>query len=252
MPCAVPLSICAWTARRVAASILPAISVAVERMRPASTSAATSFEQLALLGHVRRAEHRPGEHQLPVQRHGLALEERDVELSRVVDQAEAALRGDQLGDVGDVLVGLRRREHEARGRRGRAPRPAAPAAGGGRSRGGRRRSRTQACVSGREAVAITVRSVSARASWIAIEPTPPAPPMMRMDSPPWRGRAVDVEPVEQHLPGGDRRQRQRGGLGVAQSVAGLRPTMRSSTRWNSAVGAGPGDASRHRRRRRPA
>ena len=32
---------------------------------------------------------------------------------------------------------------------------------------------------GRDAVAITVRSVSLRTSWIAIELTPPAPPMMR-------------------------------------------------------------------------
>ena len=42
LPRAVPLSICACTRRKVAASILPAVSVAVERMRPASTSAATS------------------------------------------------------------------------------------------------------------------------------------------------------------------------------------------------------------------
>ncbi len=39
---------------------------------------------------------------------------------------------------------------------------------------------TQAWVSGREAVAITVRPVNTRAIWMAIEPTPPAPPMMRM------------------------------------------------------------------------
>jgi hypothetical protein len=38
---------------------------------------------------------------------------------------------------------------------------------------------TQLIVSGREAVATTVRSVSMRTSWIAIELTPPAPPMMR-------------------------------------------------------------------------
>ena len=43
LPRAVPLSICACTRRNVAASILPAVSVAVDRMRPASTSAATSF-----------------------------------------------------------------------------------------------------------------------------------------------------------------------------------------------------------------
>jgi hypothetical protein len=35
-------------------------------------------------------------------------------------------------------------------------------------------------VSGRDAVVITVRSVSRRTSWVAIEPTPPAPPMIRM------------------------------------------------------------------------
>jgi len=33
---------------------------------------------------------------------------------------------------------------------------------------------TQAIVSGREAVAITVRPVRRRASWIRIDPTPPA------------------------------------------------------------------------------
>ncbi|ESX87643.1 hypothetical protein X755_28820 [Mesorhizobium sp. LNJC405B00] len=39
---------------------------------------------------------------------------------------------------------------------------------------------TQSRVSGRDAVAIIVRSVSWRASWTAIDPTPPAPPTIRM------------------------------------------------------------------------
>ena len=43
------------------------------------------------------------------------------------------------------------------------------------------RARPQASVSGRDAVAITVRPVSWRAIWIAIEPTPPAAPMIRSD-----------------------------------------------------------------------
>src|ERR1700683_3705658 len=38
------------------------------------------------------------------------------------------------------------------------------------------RSLHQACDSGRDAVATTVRPVSRRASWIRIDPTPPAPP----------------------------------------------------------------------------
>ncbi len=45
-------------------------------------------------------------------RHRLALEQHDVEALRVVDQPEAALRRDQLGDVGDMLLGLRGREDE--------------------------------------------------------------------------------------------------------------------------------------------
>ena len=41
---------------------------------------------------------------------------------------------------------------------------------------------THSWVSGREAVAMTVRSVRRRAIWTAIDPTPPAPPMMRIAS----------------------------------------------------------------------
>ena len=64
---------------------------------------------------------------------------------------------------------------------------------------------------------MTVRSVRWRASWIAIEPTPPAPPTMRMAfaAP---GRAADVEAVEEHLPGGDRGEREGCGLGEVEAA----------------------------------
>ncbi len=89
--------------------------------------------------------------------------------------------------------------------------------------------RLHSAVSGREAVAITVRSVSCRASWVAMEPTPPAPPTISS-----AGAA----------PGTGLRRSSRSnrasqaviavsGIAAASAkdrVAGFAPTIRSSTR----------------------
>ena len=71
-------------------------------------------EERALGSDVGGGEHRAGEHELPVQRQALALEEPDIEALRIVDQGEAALRGDELDDRGEVRVGVGRGEDEAR------------------------------------------------------------------------------------------------------------------------------------------
>ncbi len=79
---------------------------------------------------------------------------------------------------------------------------------------------------------MTVSPVSRRASWISIEPTPPAPPMISSA----RGSGT--------LPGNTARRSNKisqavmlvSGKAAAcanDSVLGLAPTMRSSTRWNS-------------------
>ncbi|SPK02063.1 protein of unknown function (plasmid) [Methylorubrum extorquens DM4] len=94
--------------------------------------------------------------------------------------------------------------------------------------------RLHSAVSGREAVVITVRSVSRRASWVAMEPTPPAPPTI--------SRALLA-------PGTSRRRSSRSnrasqavmavsGIAAASakdSEAGMRPTIRSSTQCSSAL-----------------
>ena len=85
---------------------------------------------------------------------------------------------------------------------------------------------THAIDCGREAVAITVR-FEILASWMPIEPTPPAPPMISIDLPGWtfmRSWNASQAVIEVS------------GIAAAcakSSFFGLRPTMRSSTRWNS-------------------
>ncbi len=71
-------------------------------------------QKLGLVGHVRRLEKRPSEHELPVQGDRLGLEQHDVEPIRVVDQPETALWGDEFGDVGQVGAGVGGRKDEAR------------------------------------------------------------------------------------------------------------------------------------------
>ena len=95
------------------------------------------------------------------------------------------------------------------------------------------RSRHHCCVSGRDAVAITVSPVSLRASWIRIEPTPPAPP------------TISREPALAGLPGCTPKRSKSSSHAVivvngsAAACAKFRlrgfvPTMRSSTRCSSA------------------
>lgn len=54
-----------------------------------------------------------GEHELPVEGDGFALEGHDAEVFGVVDEAEAALGGDELGDGGEVAVAVGGGEDEA-------------------------------------------------------------------------------------------------------------------------------------------
>ena len=89
-------------------------------------------------------------------------------------------------------------------------------------------------VSGREAVATTVKSVSARASWIAIDPTPPAPPMMST------AEAAPCTGLRMSMRSNSASQAVIAVSGSAAACAklterGLWPTMRSSTRWNCAL-----------------
>ena len=89
---------------------------------------------------------------------------------------------------------------------------------------------TQSRVWGREVVAMTVRLVNLRASWMAIEPTPPAPPTTNSErfSPP----SPRLTPMRSNSSS----QAVMVVSGRAAACAkptdlGLRPTMRSSTNW---------------------
>ena len=64
-----------------------------------------------LLRHVVGLEHRPGEHEFPVQRHALAFEHAHVDGGRVVDQCHLALRRHQFGNGRPMVVGLVQRGH---------------------------------------------------------------------------------------------------------------------------------------------
>ena len=63
-------------------------------------------QQMVLADHVRGLERRAGEHRFPVDRNRLALEDGDVELRGIVDQAVFALRRDQFRQRLVVLVGV--------------------------------------------------------------------------------------------------------------------------------------------------
>ncbi len=86
--------------------------------------------------------------------------------------------------------------------------------------------------------------MSRRASWIAIEPTPPAPPTIRMA----RGRALTGRLISSrsnrvsHAVSG--RERQGGRLREAEGLRLARRPGRSSTRWNSALVPGRAMAPR--------
>ena len=222
------------------------LSAKVVRIVPASTSRATSSSSLpcSAMSGVSNSERVNMSSQWI---DTLLRLNGETSSGRVVDQREAALWCDQRRDLGEVPVGVGGREHERR--RAQAQR---------RDLGRQRlamvddvvgtQPRHQAAVSGREAVAITVTSVSCRASWIAIEPTPPAPPTISSAwAAPGTGRA-DVEPVEQRLPGGDRGQRQGRRLGERQR-GGLPADDPLVDQVELGVAAGP--RSRRRRRLRP-
>ena len=100
---------------------------------------------------------------------------------------------------------------------------------------------TQATVSGREAVAMTLRPASL-ASWMPIEPTPPAPPMMRIVFP------ASLPPRSIFMRSKNASQAVIAVSGMAAACAksrrlGFLPTMRSSTRWNSLFAAGARDVA---------
>ena len=69
-------------------------------------------QDAALLRHVGRSIDRSGEHQFVMNRNRLSLERHYIEARWIVDQTEAALRGDQLDNVCDVVCRVSGREHE--------------------------------------------------------------------------------------------------------------------------------------------
>ena len=64
------------------------------------------IEQLVLSDHVGRLEHRPGEHQFPMQGHGFLFQQAHVDQAGIVDKSDAPLRCHDLRDGGEMLVGL--------------------------------------------------------------------------------------------------------------------------------------------------
>src|SRR6185295_17164902 len=65
-------------------------------------------QKLMLLCHVRRLEDRACKHEFPMQGDTLSLELACIYQVRVVDERKPTLRSDQLDDLVEVLVGLRR------------------------------------------------------------------------------------------------------------------------------------------------
>ena len=90
---------------------------------------------------------------------------------------------------------------------------------------------TQDFVSSREAVAITVRFVFAFRSWIAIDPTPPAPPIIKIlptsVSEIWN-RSNSISHAVIAVNG-------NAAASALDTVIGLRLIIRSSTAWYSAL-----------------
>ena len=139
-----------------------------------------SQEPMVLI-HVGSPKERASEHQLPMDRQTLALEWDDVERVGIVDQGKRALRRQGVHDGGKMLIRRRKPGH-------------VPHLGNPDS--------LQCLVKravvidhlmsthflrpgdrvGREAVAITDKPVSRRASWVRIDPTPPAPLTTRIVS----------------------------------------------------------------------
>ncbi|MNP53669.1 hypothetical protein D3C76_1481600 [compost metagenome] len=64
-----------------------------------------------LLDHVLGLVQRTGEHELPVQGKGFALERHDIQLCRVVDQRELALWTKHFDQLGEVGVGMGQADH---------------------------------------------------------------------------------------------------------------------------------------------
>eukprot|EP00667_Euglena_gracilis_P018221 EG_transcript_19326 len=97
--------------------------------------------------------------------------------------------------------------------------------------------RQWATVSGREAVATTVAPRWRFAIWMPMEPTPPAPPTMRMvGGGPWWVAVWGWMPAWSMRPSQAVRDvRGRAAASAKVSVAGLRPTMRLSTATHSAL-----------------
>jgi len=118
-------------------------------------------QQIVLLDHVLGFEHGSGKHELPMDRHALAFEGHDIELFRVVDDRQMALRRDGFSDRGPmVAVRLATRSTVAN--------PASTSASFKGCRWSMTRwapiSAAQARLSGRAAVAMTVSPVNWRAS----------------------------------------------------------------------------------------
>src|SRR5258708_350067 len=65
--------------------------------------------------HIPPPGERAGEHRFPMHRHGLGLEELHVELHRIVDEAELALRRDDLCDLLEMVVRVGDAEDVAHG-----------------------------------------------------------------------------------------------------------------------------------------
>ena len=174
----------------------------------------------------------------------------DIESRRIIDQRKPALRRNQLADLGQVLVGVGGREHEAG-----APSP----------------SRSTSAASG-FAWSTTWWAPSPRLQCGRLRPRCGRDHGQIGELPDKLGRdranaaraaddqnggggarhgLADVEAIEQRLPGGDRGQRQGCGFrkAPARRVCGRRSAHRQGgTRHSSPAGR----SRRHRRRRRPA
>ena len=100
--------------RELAAEIVPKLSPNVVFSVPASTSRDTSFRSrpcsaISAVPNIERVNMNS-----QCGGHALLLEERHIETRRIIDQRETALKSDQLADLGQVLVRVGGREHEAR------------------------------------------------------------------------------------------------------------------------------------------
>ena len=150
--------------------------------------------------HIRRCEHRAGKHKFPVQGDAFRLQRHHIEVFRVVNKRQFALRCESGDQLRIVLVGIG--QAGDMGHRFNAnPRQLVGERFAVIDNMMRARFATYFWLSDARRYTIDTCRVSLLASWVSIEPTPPAAPTISSVSPALPP-SLYAKAVEQQLPGG--------------------------------------------------